>query len=104
VNFKFPARGVIEIRNVQGSTVADPINGPTDVITYDEYVPGRDGGGTTTTYQVTYSPATLVGTVGQNVPGGSHAPQGELDLVRLQMKSSAGATDFRPPPPLPLIA
>jgi hypothetical protein len=103
VSFKFPSRGIIEIRNIAQTSVDDPINGPTQVITYDEYVPGLDGGGTTTTYRVTYSPATLTGTIGQTA-GGSHAPQGELDLVRLQMKSSAGDIDFNPQPPVTIMA
>jgi hypothetical protein len=104
VTLPFPKRGLLTIQNITHRDTQDPVNGPTKVFTYDVYVPGLDGGGTTTTYQVTYSPATLVGTVGQQVPGGSHAPQGELDLVRLQMTSSAGKIDFRPDPPVTIMA
>lgn len=104
VTFQFPAKGFLQIQNIQHSHTEDPVNGPTEIFTYDVFVPGIDGS-TTTTYQVTYSPATAVGTVGQQVPGGSHAPQGELDLVRLQMKSaSAGNIDFKPQPPVTIMA
>ena len=103
VTFPFPARGFLNIQNITRTSVNDPVNGPTEVFTYDVYVPGLDGGGTTTTYQVTYSPATLSGTVGQTA-GGSHAPQGELDLVRLVMKSSLGDIDFRPQPPVTIMS
>lgn len=104
VTLPFPPRGVLQIQHITHSDTDDPVNGPTKVFTYDVFVPGLDGGGTTTTYQVTYSPATLVGTAGQQVPGGSHAPQGELDLVRLQLKSSAGNIDFNPDPPITIMS
>lgn len=103
VNLPFPAKGILMIQNITHSETDDPVNGPTQVFTYDVHVPGLDGGGTTTTYQVTYSPATLVGTVGQTA-GGSHAPQGELDLVRLVSKSAAGDIDFRPDPPVTIMS
>lgn len=103
ITFPFPARGIITMRNITRSSNNDPINGPTDIFTYDVYVPSLDGGGTTTTYQVTYSPATLTGTVGQEL-GGSHAPQGELDLKRLQIKSAAGNVDFQPNPPVTIMS
>ena len=104
VKLPFPPRGVLQIQKITHSDSDDPVNGPTKVFTYDVFVPGLDGGGTTTTYRVTYSPATLVGTAGQQVPGGSHAPQGELDLVRLQMRSSAGNIDFNPDPPITIMS
>jgi hypothetical protein len=103
VKLPFPSRGVIMIKDITHTDTEDPVNGPTRIFTYDVYVPGLDGGGTTTTYRVTYSPATLTGTVGQTV-GGSHAPQGELDLVRLQLKSTAGDIDFNPDPPITIMS
>jgi len=103
VKLPFPPRGVLNIQNITHSTSEDPVNGPTKIFTYDVFVPGLDGGSTTTTYRVTYSPATLAGTVGQTA-GGSHAPQGELDLVRLVLKSSSGNIDFTPDPPITIMA
>jgi len=103
VKLGFPPRGLLMIQKITHSDTNDPVNGPTKVFTYDVYVPGLDGGGTTTTYRVTYSPATLTGTAGQQA-GGSHAPQGELDLVRLQLKSSVGNIDFNPDPPITIMS
>jgi hypothetical protein len=103
VDLPYPSRGFLMIQNITHSDTDDPVNGPTKIFTYEVYVPGLDGGGVTTTYRVTYSPATLAGTVGQTA-GGSHAPQGELDLVRLQIKSSAGNVDFNPDPPVTIMA
>ena len=102
VTFAFPRRGVIEIKNVVRTEIEDPLNGPTQVMTYDLFQPGLEGG-TTTTYQVTYSPATTIGTVEENA-GTGNAPRGELALVRLQMSSPQGDIDFRPEPPVTIVS
>jgi hypothetical protein len=103
VKLPFPPRGLLTVQNITHSDAEDPANGPTKIFTYDVFTPSLDGGGTTTTYRVTYSPATLAGTVGQTA-GGSHAPQGELDLVRLQIKTASGDIDFNPDPPITIMA
>ncbi|HVT76767.1 MAG TPA: hypothetical protein VHD87_07035 [Acidimicrobiales bacterium] len=97
-----PEHGLLQIKNVQHSTSDDPVNGPTEIVTYDEFVPALDGG-TTTTYQVTYSPATTVGTVTQTATG-NRAPQGEVDIVHMVVKSSSGTLDFTPDPPVTIMA
>lgn len=103
VTLPFPPRGVLTVKNVTRSNTSDPVNGPTKVFTYDVYAPGLDGGGTTMTYRVTYSPSTLTGTVSQTA-GGGHAPQGELALTRLVIKSSSGNIDFKPDPPVTIMS
>jgi hypothetical protein len=103
VTFAFPPRGVLTIRDVRKTAIDDPLTGPTDVITYDVFVPGLDGGGTTTTYQVTFSPAPVVGTVVQTA-GAGKAPQGELTMVRLQITLPSGKVDFRPEPPITIAS
>lgn len=102
VTFAFPRRGMIEIKNIQRAETEDALTGPTQVITYDLFVPGLEGG-TTTTYQVTYSPATTIGTIEQTA-GAGNAPRGELALVRLQMSSPQGDIDFRPEPPVTIVS
>jgi len=103
VKLPFPPRGVLIIKNITHGDTDDPVNGPTKIFTYDVYAPGLDGGGTTMTYRVTYSPATLTGTIGQTA-GGSYAPQGELDLTHLVIKSSSGNIDFTPDPPVTIMS
>lgn len=103
VRINLPGRGVQEIRDVKQTNTEDPINGPSQVITYDLFVPTLDGG-TTTTYRVTYSPATTIGTVTQNVPGLPKAASGQLELIRLQIKSAAHNLDFQPDPPVTIMA
>lgn len=98
-----PKRGLVEIKNITHSESEDPLNGPTEIFNYDVFAPGLDGG-TTTTYRLTYSPATVVGTVGQTAGTGDRAPQGELALVRLQIKSGATNVDFQPEPPVTIVS
>lgn len=102
VNLPVPGHGLLQIKNIAHTTVNDPLNGPTEVDSYDIFVPAL-GGGTTTSYRVTYSPDTAVGTVEQNATGG-RAPQGEVDITHLVIKSSSGNLDFTPDPPVTIMA
>jgi hypothetical protein len=97
-----PAHGLLEIKNLAHSEVNDPVNGPTEIDTYDVFAPALDGG-TTTSYKVTYSAATTVGTVEQQATG-DRAPQGEVDITHLVVKSSSGTLDFTPDPPVTIMA
>jgi hypothetical protein len=102
VKLALPKHGLLQIKNVKRTDEQDPINGPTEVVTYDVFVPTLDGG-TTTTYRVTYSPATTVGSVTQTATG-ERAPQGEVDIVHLVVKSSTDSLDFTPDPPVTIMA
>jgi hypothetical protein len=100
----FPPEGVIQIRNVKETITDDVVQGPKyQVIMYDLFVPGLSGGGTTRTYRISYSPATLVSTTSQTAsrPGG---PEGDLTLVRLVSDTPAGHVDFRPQPPVTIVS
>jgi hypothetical protein len=99
---KFTARGLQQIKNVQKTSTEDPVNGPTEVVTYDILVPSLDGG-TTTSYKVTYSPATTVGSVTQTATG-DRAPQGEVDITRIVIQSTNIKLDFTPDPPVTIMA
>ncbi|MEY2471106.1 MAG: hypothetical protein QOK28_435 [Actinomycetota bacterium] len=97
-----PAHGLLQIQNLAHTTTDDPVNGLTEVDTYDIFVPSLDGG-TTTSYKVTYSPATTVGTVTQTATG-NRAPEGEVDITHLVIKSASGTLDFTPDPPVTIMA
>ena len=97
-----PAHGLLQIKNVAHTTTDDPVNGPTEIDTYDVFVPSLDGG-TTTSYKITYSPATTVGTVTQTATG-DRAPQGEVDITHMVIQSSSGTLDFMPDPPVTIMA
>jgi hypothetical protein len=102
IRLQLPPRGLFEIRDTKESTTEDPVNGFTEVITYDVFTPSLDGG-TTASYRVTYSPATTVGTVTQ-AAGVEKAAAGEMVLTRLQVKSAGADLDFRPDPPVTIIS
>jgi hypothetical protein len=97
-----PGRGLLQIKNVQHTSTEDPVNGPTEVDTYDIFVPSLDGG-TTTSYKVTYSPATTVGSITQTVSG-NRAPQGEVAITHIVIKAGEGTLDFTPDPPVTIMA
>jgi hypothetical protein len=97
-----PAHGLLQIQNLAHTTIQDPVNGPTEIDTYDIFVPSLDGG-TTTSYKVTYSPATTVGTITQTATG-DRAPEGEVDVTHVVIKSSSGTLDFTPDPPVTIMA
>jgi hypothetical protein len=97
-----PPHGLLQIKNVAHTTENDPVNGPTEIDTYDVFAPALDGG-TTTSYRVTYSPATTVGSVTQTATG-ERAPQGEVDITHLVIKSAKGTIDFTPDPPVTIMA
>jgi hypothetical protein len=102
--FQMPKHSVEEIKNVTKSQINDPVNGLTDVIQWDVVVPGL-GGSTTTTYQTTFAGAPATSTIAQaaGLPN-SHAPAGELDLVHLVIVSGDTTVDFKPDPPVTLMA
>lgn len=103
VSGKYPTRLFFELKNVKQSTVPDPINGPTDVTTYDIVRHGVDGSTTTTTYQTTFAASGVVATVQQEASQ-AHAPQGELDIVKVVTTNADGTTSFTPSPPVTLMA
>jgi len=100
---KYPSRLLFELRNVKQSTVNDPVNGPTAVTTYDVVRHGVDGSTTTTTYQSTFAASGAVATVAQ-AANQAHAPQGELDLVKLVITNADGTISFTPSPPVTIMA
>ena len=100
--FTMPKHTLFQIRNVVRSHVEDQVNGPTEVNTWDVVVPGINGS-TTTTYQTTFSPAPVVSTVEQSL-NVAHAPAGELDLVHLVIVAGSTTVDFRPQPPVTIMA
>jgi hypothetical protein len=102
VRVTLPPRGAFEIRNVRETTTEDPLNGFTEVIEYDLVTP-TIGGNSTASYRVTYSPATVVGTVTQaaNV---EKAAAGEMVLTHLVVDSATNKLDFTPDPPVTIIS
>ena len=100
--FQMPKHSTIQIANVTHSQTNDPVNGPTDIITWDVIQPGLSGT-TTTTYRTTFSPSPVVATVEQ-AASQAHAPSGELDLVHLVIKAGDTTVDFLPTPPVTLVA
>jgi hypothetical protein len=102
VALPLPQHGLLEIKNLAHTSVDDPVNGPTEIDTYDIFVPSLDGG-TTTSYKVTYSPATTAGTVTQTATG-DRAPEGEVDITHLVVMSASGNLDFTPDPPVTIMA
>ena len=102
--FNMPKHSLQEIKNVTKSQISDPVNGPTNVITWDVVVPGLNGS-TTTTYRTTFSPSPPVSTVEQAAMApGTHGPAGELDLVHLVITSGKTTVDFLPSPPVTIMA
>jgi hypothetical protein len=102
--FQMPKHTLETIKNVTKKQIDDPVNGLTDVITWDVVVPGLSGS-TTTTYQTTYAGAPATSTIAQaaGLPN-SHAPAGELDLVHLVIVSGDTTVDFMPSPPVTIMA
>ena len=102
--FQMPKHSIQEIRNVATSQFNDPVNGTTNVITWDVLVPGLNGS-TTTTYRTTFSPSPPVSTAEQAAGApGTHGPAGELDLVHLVIKSGNTTVDFLPSPPVTIMS
>lgn len=102
--FNMPKHSLQEIKNVQRSQLNDPVNGPTDAITWDVLVPGLNGS-TVTTYRTTFSSSPPVSTVEQAAGApGTHGPAGELDLVHLVITSGSTTVDFLPTPPVTIMA
>ena len=99
----YPPLSVFEVKNIQTSQASDPVNGPSNIITYDVVTHGVDGGTTTTTYRTVNMPSSVQGQVVQTATVG-HEPQGELDLVKLVTVNAEGRTEFTPSPPVEMMA